>query len=214
MEGLRTYTHIVRNILTSITVTISLVSCNKGVAPQEYVKYIENPGNGLKITEQVNGVGYSLQYEPAAYCVMLEKRSFSIPQDIFKKEYERFKGLEHYTFRIEKSSIDSLVNKLGDTSKYKKAVAEYFDFWIQKDIKMIEGSDTIPCSICQADANTGIMQYYTFSLGFSNRNTQDVPLNEQADRTILFNNKVLHTGNVKLDVKGKDVKSIPELKMM
>ncbi|HXB11330.1 MAG TPA: hypothetical protein VNZ45_05045, partial [Bacteroidia bacterium] len=189
---------------------IIIVSCNKGVPPSEYVKYVENPKNGLKVKEDVNGVGYILQYEPVAYCVMLEKRSFTIPDDEFKKEYDRFKGLEHYTFRIDKTEMDSLVNKLGDTSKYKKGVAEYFDFWIQKDIKMVMGNDTIPCSICQPDANTGMSQYYTFSLGFSYKNDPEA----QTDRHIVFNNKILHTGNITLCVKGKYVKSIPVLKMM
>jgi len=168
---------------------------------------------GSKPEHRGNGVGYTLQYEPTSYCVMLEKRSFSIPANEFKTEYERFKGLEHYTLRIEKSSMDSLVNKLGDTSKYKKAAAEYFDFRIRKDITLIEGSDTIPCSICEPDANTGMTQYYTFSLGFSNNNGQSTQSDSQADRIILFNNKILHTGDVKLCIKEKDVKSIPELKM-
>jgi len=200
-------------ILITYTILFSaiiLVSCNKGMPPAEYVKYVENPNNGLKIKQEVNGVSYSLQYEPVAYCVMLEKRSFSIPDDEFKTEYDRFKGLEHYTFRIDKGAMDSLVNKLGDTSKYKKGVAEYFNFWIQKDIKMITGNDTIPCSICEGDANTGMAQYYTFSLGFSYKNDPE----PQTDRYIVFNNKILHTGNITMCVKEKDVKNIPVLKMM
>jgi len=202
MRNIRTYTFFFAIII--------LASCNKGVPPSEYVKYVENPKNGLKVKEDVNGVGYTLQYEPVAYCVMLEKRSFTIADDEFKTEYDRFKGLEHYTFRIDKTEMDSLVNKLGDTSKYKKGVAEYFDFWIQKDIKMVMGNDTIPCSICQPDANTGMSRYYTFSLGFSNKNYPE----SETDRHIIFNNKILHTGNITLCVKGKDVKSIPVLKMM
>jgi len=191
---------------------VILASCNRGVAPSEYVKYIENPSNGLKVKQEVNGVAYTLQYEPTSYCVMLEKRSFSVPADEFNTEYDRFKGLEHYTFRIDKNSMDSLVNKLGDTSKYKKGVAEYFDFWIQKDIKMVMGNDTIPCSICQPDANTGMSQYYTFSLGFSTKNESQAE--SQADRFFIYENKILHTNKVTLCVKGKDVKSIPVLKMM
>lgn len=160
----------------------------------------------------MNGVTYSLQYEPVNYCVMLEERSFSIPKETFEAEYNRFKGLEHYIFRIDRASMDTLTNKISDTSKYKKAITDYFDFWLQKDIKLIKGTDTIPCSICQPDANTNISQYYTFSIGFyngDNRNTAS----DQADRTFLYNNKILHTGNVLLHIKGKDIKHIPGLKM-
>jgi hypothetical protein len=204
-----------KKVLTYIFLfmVVLVTSCNRSVPPAEYVHYIENPSNGLKINEAVNGVTYSLQYEPVNYCVMLEKRSFAIPSGEFKKEYERFKGLEHYTFRIEKSGMDSLVNKLGDTSKYKKSVQEYFDFWIQKDIKLVKGKDTIPCSICQIDANTGISQYYTFSIGFAG-DENERQLGKEIDRIFLFDNKKLHTGNINLCVKGKDLEHVPELKMM
>lgn len=188
------------------------ISCSThDLRPADYVRYVENPSNGLKIKEEVNNVSYSLQYEPINYCVMLEEMSFSIPKEVFETEYNRFKGLEHYVFRIEKSSMDSLVSKMDDTAKYKKGITEYFDFAIQKDIKLVKGSDTIPCSICQRDANTGISQYYTFSLGFYDGN--GYASSEQPDRTFVYHNKILHTGNIYLRVKGKDIKHIPDLNM-
>lgn len=193
-----------------------VISCNiHTVRPAEYVNYIEDPKNGLKVEKKVNGITYTLQYQPVNYCVMMEERSFSILQETFQNEYNRFKGLEHYVFRIDKVSMDSLVDKLGDTSKYRKAATEYFDFWIQKDIKIIKGRDTIPCSICQRDANTGISQYYTFSLGFYDK-TEPIPAeaqDKQVDRVFIFSNDKLHTGNVALRIKGEDLKRIPTLKI-
>lgn len=188
-----------------------LVSCTRHeAAPAEYVHYVENPGNGLKIEQEVNGVSYVLQYEPVDYCVMLEKRSFTIPKEIFNAEYNRFKGLEHYTLKIDKKGADKLMNALSDTSAYKKSETTYFDFAIQKDIKLIEGNDTIPCSICQQDANTSIAQYYTYTLGFYTGN----PTGTGQDRMILLQNKILNTGKVMLCVKEKAIKNIPALKMI
>ncbi|HTA81718.1 MAG TPA: hypothetical protein VK783_02210 [Bacteroidia bacterium] len=193
-----------------------LASCNHAVSPSEYVKYVEKAQNGLRINKQFKGVEYSLQYEPVAYCVMMEKRSFNIPHDEFKEEYNRFSGMEHYVLRIDKSKMDSLVNKLGDTSTYKKGITEYFDFKIQKDIALIKGQDTIPCSICQFDGNTGISEYYTFSLGFFDKSGKEVSTNksELEDRVIEFENKTLNTGKINLVVTGKDIKNIPVLKTM
>ncbi|HTA81450.1 MAG TPA: hypothetical protein VK783_00820 [Bacteroidia bacterium] len=202
-----------RQAISFIFLVAILTSCKHGVTPSEYVKYVEKTENGLHIEKQFNGVGYTLQYEPVAYCVMLEERSFNIPEDVFKKEYDRFKGLEHYVLRINKTDMDSLINKLGDTSKYKKGITEYFDFRIQKDIKLIEGLDTIPCSICQADANSGISEYYTFSLGFSEKNAE-LASAQEADRVIEYENKILHTGKISLVVTGKNIKNIPGLKIM
>ena len=199
-----------RSIIYMLIFSVVLcASCKHGVPPGEYVRYVENPNNGLKVKQEVNGVGYILQYQPIEYCVMLEKRSFSIPSEIFKEEYKRFQGLEHYILRIDKTEMDSLVNKLGDSSHYKKSITEYFDFNIQKDIKLVEGTDTIPCGLCQIDA--GMASSYTFTLGFPNKNNEPSSL---SDRYIIYSNKILNTGNVTLCVKGKDVKGIPNLKMM
>ena len=191
------------------------MACNSHkVLPAEYVKYVENPDNGLNLKQKVNGVIYTIQYEPTDYCVMLEERSFSVPEETFETERKRFKGLEHYIFRINKIGMDSLVAKLGDTAKYKKGVTEYLDFRIQKDIRLVKGSDTVTCSICQRDANTGISEYYTFSLGFYSKQ-DEVPVQEaNADRTFLYNNKMLQTGNIMLRMRGKDIDHIPGLKML
>ena len=201
--------HIPYIILFSAVMT----SCsNKEVPPREYVRYVESPSNGLKIQQEVNGVRYELQYQPINYCVMLEKRSFSIPSEIFEQEHKRFEGLEHYSFRIDKTAMDNLVGKLGDSSKYKKSITQYFDFGIQKDIKLVEGNDTIPCGVCEIDA--GIANSYTFTLGFPNKNNESQTDRSQADRYIIYENKILHTDKVALCVKGKDVKNVPGLKMM
>lgn len=194
-------------IIYVMSLSVLCASCSGGLSPKDYVHYIENPGNGLLVKEEVNGVNYELQYQPTDYCVMQEKRSFSVPGDEFAQLRKRFSGLEHYVLRIKSKDMDSLVNKMDDTAKYKKGITEYFDFGIQKDIKLIEGKDTVPCSICQADANTGISEYYTFSMGF--------PANHfEGDRYFVFMNKILKTGNVKLAITDKSMKSLPALKMM
>ena len=181
------------------------------MTPLDYIHYVENPSNGLLIEQRINGVNYRLQYQPIEYCVMLEKKSLSIPSDIFKSEYDRFKGLEHYIFRMNRQSIDSIMDKMNDTVGFKRKLTEYFDFKIQKDIKLVEGTDTIPCSICQCESSFGMTPYYTFVLGFT---IQDLKKESQADRLFIYSNKVFNTGEVKLLVEGKNVSKIPNLKMI
>jgi hypothetical protein len=188
---------------------VLIVACShtKELDPASYVHYVESPDNGLLLKEKINGVGYSLQYQPTDYLVMLEMRSFQIPEDTFKMEYNRFKGLEHYNFHIARKEIDSIVSKMNDTAKIKKQVTEYFDFKIQKDIKLLEGSDTVKCAICQCESDGNITPYYSFVLGFPKKNYD-------GDRRFVFYSKVLGTGEVKLTVKGSKMRDIPALKMI
>jgi hypothetical protein len=187
-------------------VVFSLTSCGGALAPIDYVHYVENPDNGLFISSNVNGVKYTLQYQPTDYLVMLELKSFSIPPETFKEQYNRFKGMEHYVFHIETKDIEALVSKTNDTSKTENSLLDYFNFRVQKDIKLIEGRDTIPCSIAECESSMGMLPYYSFVIGF--------PLkNYDGDREFLFDNKKLGTGEIKLLVKGESIKNLPKLKM-
>lgn len=183
-----------------------LASCSNTLKPKEYVSYVQNPENGLLTKATVNGVKYSLQYEPVDYVVMLELRSFSIPPVQFKEEYNRFKDLEHYVFHIDVKDMQALLSKASDTSKLQKDLMDYFNFSIGKNIKLIENGDTIPCGIAELESGMNMFPYYSFVIGFPTRNYE-------GDREFLFTNKNLGTGDVKLLIKGSDVKKTPKLKM-
>ncbi|HTA26701.1 MAG TPA: hypothetical protein VK809_02855 [Bacteroidia bacterium] len=185
----------------------ALSSCGKHeLPPQEYVAYIQNSQNGLFVSTKANGVNYTLQYQPTDYLVMLQLKSFSIPAETFKEQYNRFKGIEHYVFHIDRKEWDSLVTKASDTSKVRKGMTEYLDFKIQKDIKLVEGDDTIPCGISECESSMGMLPYYSFVLGF---NAKDY----SGDRKFIYGNKMIGTGNIKLEITSSSIKKIPKLKM-
>ncbi len=181
-----------------------IASCNSGkLTPLEYVHYVQDPSHGLLIKQKIDGVRYDLQYQPVSYLVMLEMQNFYIPQDTFQYQYNRFKGLEHYNLHIYRSDIDSLLKK----SKNNISKVEYFDFGIKKDIKLIEGNDTVPCAICECESDGGIYPFYSFTIGFPNKNYK-------GDRQFLFKGNHIGTEDIKLLVSGSSIKSIPELKTM
>jgi hypothetical protein len=183
-----------------------LSSCSEELVPREFIRYIENPNNGLLVGSKVNGVKYTLQYQPPDYLVMLELKSFSIPSKTFQEQYNRFKGIEHYVLHIDRKEMDSLAAKAKDTATIRKGMIEYLDFKIKKDIKLVEGNDTIPCGIAECESSMGMFPYYSFVLGF---NTKDY----SGDREIIYGNKMIGTGDIKLVLKGKSIRKIPKLKM-
>jgi hypothetical protein len=183
-----------------------MASCGNKLPPKEYVNYILNPDNGLYVSSDMNGVKYTLQYQPVEYLVMLQLKSFSIPPDTFKEEYNRFKGMEHYVFHIDINDMKTLLSKETDSSLTKNNLLDYLNFKIQKDIKLVEGSDTIPCGISECESGMGMFPYYSFVIGF--------PMNEyQGDREFIFSSKKIRTGDVKLVIKGQSIKNLPKLKM-
>lgn len=188
---------------------ILLAACSHGVSPAEYIHYISDAKNGLVVHQKINGIGYALQYQPTNYLVFMEMRSFDVPKDTFKLQYNRFKGLEHYNFHIDRNDLDNLVNRNGKASKKQPASERlsYLDFGIKKDIKLIEGKDTLQCSICECESDGGINPYYSFMLGFPNKDYS-------GDREFYYDGKKIGAGEVKLTVTESSIKNIPELKLM
>jgi hypothetical protein len=185
---------------------LSLVSCNRTLSPVDYVHYVENPDNGLLVNSKVNGVDYTLQFQPTDYLVMLELKSFSIAPEVFKEQYNRFKGMEHYVFHIDTKEIEALIAKSKDTARKKNNLSDYFNFRAQKDIKLVEGGDTIPCGIAQCESSMGMLPYYSLVIGFLHKDYA-------GDREFIFNGKKIGTGEIKLLVKGESIKNLPKLKM-
>jgi hypothetical protein len=193
-----------------------LSSCGRSsLNPVEYVQYVQDEKNGLSIQENINGIKFGLQYQPTDYLVFSEAGSFDIPSETFKQEYDRFKGLEHYNFHIDRKKLDSLftsqkansTRSSQPTSQYSSSKTEYIDFGIKKDIKLIEDNDTLACSICECESDGGIHPYYSFIIGFPKKVFS-------GDRAFLFNGNLIHAGEVKLLVSGSSIKNIPSVKML
>jgi len=189
-----------------LLVAFMLTSCGGSLSPIDYVHYVENPDNGLFVSSTIKGVKYTLQYQPTDYLVMLELKSFSISPENFKEQYNRFKGMEHYVFHIDIKGAEALTAKSSDTAEKKNNLSEYFNFKVQKDIKLIEGSDTIPCRISECESSMGMFPYYSLVIGFPSRDYA-------GDREFLFTNKKIGTGEVTLLIKGKSIQNLPKLKM-
>jgi hypothetical protein len=188
-------------------VEVVLSSCGRSeLGPKEYAYYVQNPNNGLLVTASLSGVQYTLQYQPAEYLALLQLKDFSLQEDTFQEQYKRFKGIEHYVFHIDKKEWDNLTGKARDTARIRKGMTEYMDFKIQNDIKLVEGDDTIPCGISECESSMGMLPYYSFIVGFNARNFN-------GDREFIFWNKDIGTGNVKMEIKARDINRIPKLKI-
>lgn len=195
-------------------------SCGRSsLNPVEYVRYVQDANNGLAVQENINGVKYVLQYQPADYLVLLETGDPNITPQAFKQEHERFKGLEHYNLQIDRKGLDSLLGSEQKTQRsasngpnsvlntqYSNPTTEYLDFGIKNDIKLIEGNDTVRCAICECESDGGIHPYYSFIIGFPKKEFN-------GDRQFLLNGKRIKAGDVKFFVTRKSITEIPEVRI-
>ena len=121
-----------------------------------------------------------------------------------KNKIEEYKGLQYFTFRISTESRTELLKKnLTETNDYYGRI-QYFSFDMQKDLKLIDGKDTLDCVLFHFERVYGIAPYATFVLGFPNSKQIN-------DKTLFYDEKVFGAGRIYLTIRSKNIKRLPEV---
>ena len=130
-----------------IGIAVSFISWKhdiKSLPPVDYIKYVNNTKNGLKINKHMDEVNYSMQYRTADYQVTNEQKDPHLKTEVWKKEKQKYDDLEYYVLQIQsaKTNQDVLTLNLNSEEEYLQR-QKYYSFSFKDDIRMVEGNDTL-----------------------------------------------------------------------
>jgi hypothetical protein len=198
-------------IQTSLLFLVSifvLFSCTPSeLTRDEYIKFIEDESNGLKVSEAIGEFVFIVQYKPADYMALLEQRTAEIDKVQFLKTKEELSNLEQFNITIESKSgkAEMLKTDIRNDQEYFRRI-EYFTMEAEKDFKLITGYDTVSCGLYHFERSYDITPYSKIVLGFEKKISES-----KEDRLISFNESILGIGNINFRIKNKDIKNIPQL---
>lgn len=174
------------------------------LSPREYVAWVEDKNNGLKVEKEIEEFTYLLQYKPFEYVALMELKKETVGSLELNKKIEEYDGLQYYTFRISTDSRMELLKKnLNEANDYYGRI-QYFSFDMQKDLKLIEGKDTLDCVLFHFERVYGLAPYATFVLGF--------PLTEGTNnKTLFYDEQIFGAGKIFLTVQSKNCKKLPSV---
>lgn len=174
------------------------------LAPMEYAAWVEDKNNGLKVEKTIEEFTYTLQYKPTEYVALMELKKDSVRSLELNKKMEEYDGLQYYTFRISTDSRMELLKKnLKEGNDYYGRI-QYFSFDMQKDLKLIDGKDTLDCVLFHFERVYGLAPYATFVLGF--------PLTEGTNnKTLFYDEQIFGAGKIYLTVQSKNCKKLPSV---
>jgi hypothetical protein len=176
--------------------------------PAQYVRWIQKEGNGLLKEKKIDDITFSAQYKPYPYIACMEERKNKIADAVVKKKISELDGMQYFDLKIALTTAEGelLKYKLGSSSEYDQRV-KYFAFAMQNDIKMVEGGDTMPCSLFHFERTYDVAPYSKFLLGF-------MPDKEKSleEKTLLFYDRTFGKGMIKFTFKNKQIENIPKLK--
>lgn len=174
------------------------------LSPREYVSWIEDKNNGLKVEKKIGEFTYMFQYKPTDYVVAMDLKMDSISKAIFQKKGDEYSGLQYFNFRISTESGGELLKKnVADERDYYGRI-QYFSFDMQNDLKLIDGKDTLKCLLFHFERVFGLAPYATFLLGF--------PVSQNREnKTLFYDDKIFGLGRIYLTVQSKNINKLPSL---
>lgn len=134
-----------------------LFGCGGGkLSPSDLKKYVENPENGFVQVVNTGTYRISCMWEPAEYVAVNYFRSDKIKKEEFEPKRKAYSDFELYRLEIRSSDPKNM-----------KSLTEYFSFYMQDDIRMVLGGDTVSCEVYHAEPFNAISGTQNIEFGFS-----------------------------------------------
>lgn len=172
----------------------------------EFVQWFENDENEMIQTKTIGAIQFIAFYTPVKYKAAKELQVNHTDSVSYKLKLKEAGDMEYFTFRIKCLTDNTELLKFGITNEgeyYQRL--EYFSFKMQDDFKMVEGSDTLSCSLFHYERVYGLSPHATFLIGFPKRKGLK-------DISLIYNDKVFNKGNIILSIKQEIIDTSPELK--
>lgn len=198
----------VNNFAVLLGALFFICGCAKReVSVQEYIVWVEDEKNGLKVRKEVGEFIFELQYKPSAYLAAVQNRK---KNRINKAQVDAYSGLDHYNLKIlsKDSDVEMLRVGAGSEGVYQERI-NYFSFDAQKDLKLTIGADSYECILYHFERSYDLAPFCNLVLGFPGKK----PSEKQQNRLITFDDKMLGVGKINLLIKANDIESIPLLKI-
>lgn len=174
----------------------------------DYLTYVTDPSNGLIKEKQLGDFTFRLQYLTGEMNALRELKGEPVTKESFNSKLEGLSDYQYYNFSICKKDFQNelLMYELTSEAQYASRV-EYFSFQAQRDIKLVEGQDTLDCELFHFERSFSMNPNLTFSLGFK-RNK-----NRYLTKQFCFNDKIFKNGNVNISISRRDLLNVPQLKI-
>lgn len=185
----------------------------------EYMKWIEDAENGIKVNKTIGNFTYSALYKPYEYLALIDLKKDSPTKQEVNKVINEYNDYQYFTFRITANDQNTellKVNLHSEDDYYSRI--EYFSFKMQNDLKLIEGTDTLNCVMFHFERIYGLAPYATFVIGFplTKAEEQNIKNGKKIvynDKTIKFTDNIFGAGNVYINMKAENLNRIPKLEL-
>lgn len=194
----------------AVLLAAALVVCcgqeKKILSRTELIQYINDPGNGLKQTQEVQGIRAELRYQPSSLLVMQALGQENVADKKATDSLEKHYGKNYYFLLKFSKGGQEAIRQLGSFSRYSDMV-QVFSFQMHRFVNLTTPQlDTIPLADYLFDQTYGMSDGNTILLCFDKAKLQD--------KDMLHINVAecgLGTGALQFSFKRKQIDRLPAL---
>jgi hypothetical protein len=194
--------------LFSLLMLLFMQGCGPGkLAPADYVRWVQNPGNGL-VKEVITGVvGYEVQFRPAAFIIANEERAQTIAADKAAKRESELGSMYYFTCTLRSNDgTDVLQSNLIDQQQYYQRV-NYLSLDAQQDFKLVQANDTIPCAMYQLENTYGATPHLRMLLAFSSKEISP----KAGNLKLIYHDRIFTDRNLEFEFDEQKINNLPQL---
>jgi hypothetical protein len=176
--------------------------------PASYVSWFRSSAHGLRRKKTINDIVYSLQFKSPEYVALIESNKDAVSGEKVRRRAGELQGLSYFDFVIslKEGSGELLKYNLASADEYQNRV-KYMSFDMQKDVKLVQGKDTIPCGLYHFERIYDIAPYSNYLLAFDSKR-----IDPSKELVFVFDDKVFHNGLVKFTFSPNKLVYLPKLR--
>jgi len=179
---------------------LCLQSCRKQLETRDYIDWMKDKSNGYSVESLQKFGKIEVEQRTAKYMALVSLRGEVLTEEVVSERTKEYQGSYYFNLKI---SEDAPAQK--NTRQYYQSI-EYLTSYIQKDLFIVQGSDTIPCSLHHYERTYGISPSQNILLVFDKKDEK-----EDFNGKLIFNDQFFSMETISIDFK--DPKTEPKLKL-
>ena len=198
----------IHSVLVFALIAIT-VSCGpkKTLSPEKYVKWCDNPDNGLVVKKDLGQFSFTLCYTPPEYLAVKELgKRVELNSTILDSAVKEYSDLQYFTFRMGSvNEGDFLKQEITTEQDYFDRI-HYYNSQVNKDIFLVDGNDTLKCVMHHFERTYSVAPYDNLLLAFEKGKGN-------GSKKMIYNDHILGTGPVIITISQEAINNIPHISL-
>jgi hypothetical protein len=198
------------NVVSNVTIEKSELKARAEMelSPAQYVSWANERSNGLFASKKIENIEYAIFAKPVDYILSKEILNHVTNENDYSKAKSELSDLQYFDFRITVDNYhdEFLRYNLSSADQYQDRI-DYCAFNMQNDIRLLNGSDSIPCVLFHFERSYSLVPYGHFLLAFQKTNLTSDHI------TFYFRDNLMQNGIIKLIVNKDALSHLPKLKL-